>query len=378
MIISTSILQDIAQKILSTINTNDTVNNTDQLQLSVTENRLHLAVASDEYFVDIQLPFDVNEKLHAVVNANVFLKLITQTSTDNITLYTENDQTLHIKGNGDYVLPLLYGSNGEALHLDDIRIFNPTQVMTVSSDILTSLLKYNAKQLGTVKVASPLQRVFYLDEQGAITFTEGACINNFTLPQPTRVLLSLKLVKLFKLFQKDEPVNLTIGYDSVGGSEEIIQTKIKLCTPLVSISAILACDDSLLNSYPAKRIRESATANYPYSTTISKELLQAAVNRLLLFYSSADTLQPVGRFEFREDDVVIKDNRTKNAETVDYVNSIDGLHGLSYSAILNLNELKATLETCVDPYLTLHFGSDIALVIARSNVYNVIPQRGKE
>lgn len=377
MTIETKLLQDVAQKILSTINTNDTINSTDQLQLSTFNNQLHLSVASDEYFVDIQLPLNTYEEIHAVVNANVFLKLVSQTSTDNITLYVKDAQVLHVDCNGSYVLPLLYSSNGEALHLTDIKILNPTQCMSVSSDILISLLKYNAKQLGTVKVASPLQKVFYMDEQGAITFTEGACINNFTLPQPTRVLMSPKLVKLFKLFQKDEPVEIVIGYDSVGGSEEIIQTKIRFKTPLVSISAILTCDDSLLNSYPANRIRESASANYPYSTTISKDMMQAAINRLLLFYSSADVLQPIGLFEFREDDVVIKDNRTKNAETVDYVNSIDSLHGSSYTAILNLNELKATLETCVDSYLTIYFGSDIALVVARGNVYNVIPQRGK-
>lgn len=376
MTVETKILQDIAQKILSTINTNDAVNSTDQLQLSVNHNKLHLSVASDEYFVDIQFPSDVYEEMHVVVNANVFLKLVSQTSTDNITLWVKDDQVLHVDCNGNYVLPLLYASNGEALHLTDIKILNPTQHMTISSDTLTSLLKYNAKQLGTVKVASPLQRVFYVDEQGAITFTEGACINNFTLPQPTRLLMSPKLVKLFKLFQKDEPVDITIGYDAVGGSEEIIQTKIKFNTPLVSISAILTCDDSLLNSYPASKIRESAYANYPYSTTISRDLLQSAISRLLLFHSSADTLQPIGRFEFREDDVVIKDNRTKNAETVDYVNPVQSLT-FPYTAVINLNEVKATLDTCVEPYLTIHFGSDVALVIARGNIFNVIPQRGR-
>ena len=378
MILQTKELQDIAQKILSTINTNDTVNSTDQLQLSTTQGKLHLSVSSDEYFVDIQLPADVQEELHAVVNANVFLKLLTQTSVDSISLQVD-EQTLQVEGNGKYVLPLLYTSSGETLRLTGIQIFNPVQRMTISSDILASLLRYNAKQLSTVKVvASPLQKVFYMDECGAITFTEGACVNNFTLPQPTRVLLSPKLVKLFKLFQKDEPVEMIVGYDSVGGSAEIIQTKIQFATPLVTISAILTCDDTLLNSYPASRIRDSATANYRYSTVVSKDLLQAAVNRLLLFHSSTDVLQPIGKFVFRGDDVVINDIRTRNREVVDYVNSIDSLQYGEYTAVINLNEIKATLDTCSDSYLTVYFGSDVALVIARGNVYNVIPQRSSD
>ena len=216
-----------------------------------------------------------------------------------------------------------------------------------------------------------------MDECGAITFTEGACLNNFALSTPVQVLLGAKLVKLFKLFQNDEPVEMVVGYDSVGGSEEIIQTKVRFSTPLVNITAILTCDDSLLSSYPAKEIRASAMLAYPYSTSISRELLTAAVNRLLLFHSTSDALQPVVKFEFHADDVTISDNRTKNRETVDYLNTIDNIPA-KYTAVINLNELKATLDTCTEAYLSVHFGSDKALVIVRGNVYNIIPQRGNE
>ena len=46
-------------------------------------------------------------------------------------------------------------------------------------------------------VSNPIQRLYYMDERGAVTFTSGACINNFTLEKPVKILLNNKLVKLF-------------------------------------------------------------------------------------------------------------------------------------------------------------------------------------
>ena len=86
-----------------------------------------------------------------------------------------------------------------------------------------SLYNYNTKQLNIGSVAKPVQKMFYIDNEGCITFTSGACVNNFTLEKPIRVLLNSRLVNLFKLF-KDELVQFNLGYDPL--SETIIQTNI--------------------------------------------------------------------------------------------------------------------------------------------------------
>ena len=75
-----------------------------------------------------------------------------------------------------------------------------------------------------------------MDEKGAITFTNGACVNSFTLEQPVKLLFNNRLVKLFKLF-KDESVKFTIGYDPI--SDDIIQTKVRFATSDIIITAIL-------------------------------------------------------------------------------------------------------------------------------------------
>ena len=46
----------------------------------------------------------------------------------------------------------------------------------------------------------------------------------------------------------------------------------------------------------------------------------------------------------------------------------------NYTNSIDLLDLKSTLENCVEKYLTMNFGDGQAVVIARGNVYNVIPE----
>jgi hypothetical protein len=45
-----------------------------------------------------------------------------------------------------------------------------------------------------------------------------------------------------------------------------------------------------------------------------------------------------------------------------------------YETMLDLNDLKITLESCVESDLTFWFGDKQAIVIARGNIRNVIPE----
>ena len=152
--------------------------------------------------------------------------------------------------------------------------------------------KYNLKQ--TRNAVKTLQFKCYVDEQGAYTFTSGACVNDFTLEKPIRILLDTKLVKLFKLL-KNERVKFTLGYDPL--TDSIIQTKVRFETENIVLTAILACDNTLLNSVPVDLIRNNANYAYPYSIVLSKNLLSQALNRLLIF--SNKNVRTYGQFDFK-------------------------------------------------------------------------------
>ena len=372
IIIRTDELKDICSKILTAVDDSDLSVVTETLQLKTKDNALLLSVTNNEYFVEIKttLTGEVGD-FDATVNAKLFLKLISQITTETIE-FNAVENILTIKGNGTYKLPLIFDGD-KLLELPRIEIKNPTVNMCVDSTILHSILQYNSKELQKGSIVRPVQKLYYVDEKGAITFTTGACVNNFVLEKPISVLLNSKLVKLFKLF-KEGSVDFTLGYDAI--SDDTIQTKVKFENANVSITSILSCDDTLLRQVPVAGIRSRAEDSYENQVNINKDALIQTINRLMLFIQNGtkEIIRPYSKFEFKKDEVIIWDAKRENCESVSYVGG--EATNPNYTAILDLTDLKLTLESCTESYVTVKYGNSQAVVISRGNVSNVIPEVG--
>jgi hypothetical protein len=367
LVIKTDVFKDVCSKILTAVDSTELSIVTETLELIASGKTLVMGVTNREYFAEVRLEMAEEYDFHATVNASLFLKLVSQITTETIQL-TVSDNVLVVKGNGTYKLPLIFDGD-ELLTLPKIEIENTTSTFPIRAEVLNSILTYNSKELSKGVISRPIQKLYYMDEHGAITFTSGACVNSFTLPSPVRVLFNGRLVKLFKLF-KEGDVEFTLGFDAI--SADIVQTKVKFESEYVTITAILSCDDSLLQSVPVGGIRGRANADYPYSVNVNKDAIIQTINRLTLFNSGKTALsKPYGKFEFGTGSVTIYDYNKENSEVVNYSS---GEVSTPYTAMLNLNDLKTTLETCVESHLCISFGDSSAVVISRGNVKNVIPE----
>ena len=366
MVLRIEDLKDVCSKILSAVDSSELSVLTETLELKAENKILYMSVTNREYYVRVKLDLGEDVNFHATVNANLFLKLISQTTTDTVEITIDNN-ILIVKGNGIYKLPLIY-DNDKLLELPEIKINNVTSEFDINGDVLVSILTYNSKEITKGNIIRPVQKLYYIDEKGAITFTTGACVNNFKLEKPIKILLNQKVVKLFKLFKNDN-VHFKLGKDEI--SDEIIQTKVKFSNDSVEITAILASDDNLIASVPVDAIRNRANNVYPYSITINKDELIQAINRLLLFINSKEFMKTSSIFKFCNEYVIIKDSSGINNEKIYYSSPLDNC---DYTNSIDLLDLKVTLENCIEKYLTMNFGDGQAIVIARGNVYNIIPE----
>lgn len=368
MIIETIKLKEICSKILSAVDSSELSVITETLQIKAENNKLFLEVTNGEYFARINLDLAASENFHATVNANLFLKLISQVTTSDIELNV-TDKNLNVKANGTYKLPLIF-DNDKLLELPEIRINNITKTLTINSSILNSILTYNSKELTRGTISKPVQKLYYMDNEGAITFTTGACVNEFTLSEPLRVLLTSRVVKLFKLFH-DCDVKVNLGFDEV--SDTITQTKMSFISDLIEITAILPSTDSMLNSVPVSAIRGMANDIYDYSIVMNKDALLQTINRLLLFNTiGKESVKPYSTFEFKNNYVTVWDIDKQNSEDITYISP--SMLSNEYTAVLDLIDLKAVLETSSDQYVTLNFGNKRSFVIIKGKIKNIIPE----
>lgn len=361
-------LKDVCSTILPAVDSAELSSITETLELEIANKVLYLRVTNREYFVEAKLKVDTDETFKATVNANLFLRLVSQTTAESIELLVDNT-SLIFKGNGTYKIPLIFDRE-ELLVLPRIDIKNVTAEFDIDSEILNSIMDYNSKQITIGTLSKPVQKMFYIDEKGAVTFTSGACVNSFTLPKPVKMLVNLRLVKLFKLF-KEGKVQFKLGYDAI--SEDIIQTKVRFENSKICITAILSCDDTMLASVPVDAIRNRANSAYTYSVTLDKNVLIDTISRMKLFISSMKAANNYGKFVFDKDKVCISDRTGENKEELMYNNDTTSIEE-PYELYLDLNELLAVLDTCSGSHVVVKFGDKQAITINRGNIINVIPE----
>ncbi len=374
MIVETKEFKQICSKILSAIDSSSIDTNiTDTLELESKNGLLYLNVTNKEYYVSVFFPTNINDNLKATIAATTFLKLISQITTSEIELKVDNN-SLNIKGNGNYKLPLIF-NNDKLMELPKIEIINKTLTTTIDKSILDSIINYNSKEIIKENITKPVQKMYYIDDEGCITFTgTGACVNEFKLNTQFKILLNNKIIKLFKLFKSDI-IYFDLGYDAL--SDNIIQTKIKLYDGEIELTAILSCDDSLINSVPVKAIRNKTEFNYPYSIVLDKNLLSQALNRLMVFTkNNTNIIYNYYNFKFNQNNLIISDSSDINTEIIEYQNGVN--LNQNYSTMLNINELKLILDGCSDQYVTILFGNNSSILITRNNIKNILMEYSKD
>ena len=281
---------------------------------------LHLNVASMEYYVSVNLNLETEETFRAVIDAKVFLKLVSKLTSSSIELNVEGTN-LVLTGSGRYTFPLKLDVNNNLIKLPKININNVTANFAIDSAILASILKYNLNELETnsdsISKFRPAQSSLYLDQNCCIAWTQSSiCVNSFKLTNPIKILLNQKIVRLFKLF-KEGDVNFTLGFEEVGAK---LQTRIRFQSENIDITSIADNDVSLMNSVPIDAIRGLVEKTFPYSVNINTADLVGALQRLMLFETNIKTdADDISSFVFDSEKLTI--NKKENSEVVFYDNT---------------------------------------------------------
>ena len=374
MILKTKELKEVASKILLATGVDKSAAN---LELVANDTNLFLNVTNKEYFVSCKYVLDEAVSLRAVVDAAQFLNLVAGLTTDTFELAVK-DTYINIKANkSNYKLAMIF-ENDHLMELPAIRIQNKTVEMPISNDILQSILNVNGKEIEKARNldVNELQKLYYIDDTGAFSFTTGACLNSFKLEKPVKLLLNDRIVKLFKLFKDD--VQFALGQDALPNGE--VRTKVAFWTADTYVAAYVNCDNILLSKIqgPCDATKRFISEKYDYSVVLSVTSLSAAISRLMLFTKNsidkANMAMVPATIEITADDFVITDT-LGNTETVQVENG--SFVTDTYSMKVNLFDLKNVLDSCKNEHITLNCGNGRSVVINRGTICNLIPELKK-
>jgi DNA polymerase III sliding clamp (beta) subunit (PCNA family) len=369
MLINTKEFKEVASAILLAVDENAA-----NLELAAKDANLRLNVTNREYYVSKIFHLSEAEEFHAVVDAQLFLGLISGITTETFELSIKDNVVLIKAGKSKYKAPMIY-ENDSLAALTPITVKNVTVSMGFPKDVMQSILNVNSKELLKVKNldVNPLQKLYYIDETGCFTFTTGATVNKFVLEKPIKLLLNDKIVKLFRLFQ----TNATLYYGVDASADGSAQTKIVISTADTYLSAVINADDVLLNDIqrPCAAAKSYIDETYANHLVVSSTELSAAVARLMLFTKNRVANQNMRHIPatvaFTETEMSITD-ALDNTEVVgieagSYVDS-------AYSMVINLADLKLVLDSCKNEHITINCGNHRSIIINRGAITNLLPE----
>ena len=372
MILNTKIFQESANKILIAAELDKTAAN---LEIVTKDKALYLNVTNKEYYVSVKYDIEIEESFRAVVDASLFLSLISGISAETFEIQIKDNYILVKAGKSSYKVALIY-ENDEIMTLPVLQLVNKTVEMPIDKNILQSILNINSKEIAKAKkalVRSEAQTLCYIDQNGAFTFTDSACLNSFTLEKPIKLLINYRVIKLFKLFNTN-PM-LSFGYDLAPNGAT--KAKLVLETENIYLAALINCEDRLLDRIqkPYNATKKYFAATYPSNFVISTNVLSAAIARLMLFSknSGESTAQVIpGTFVFKGDEIIIQDKQ-HNTEIV-VIENEDSYLVDNYSMTLNLIDLKTILDSYKNEHVTINCGNSQAVVITRQNISHLLPE----
>lgn len=379
MILKTKTFQEAANKILVAVGLDRTAAN---LELATKGNALYLRVTNREYYVAVKFDLQEPTDFRAVVDANLFLNLISGLNTEEFKLEIKDTHVVVKAGKSSYKLAMIY-ENDQLMKLPIIKLDKDqiTVEMGIAQDILMSILNVNGKEIQKAKRldVNELQRYYYIDETGCFTFTTGACVNSFTLEKAIKLLLTDKVVKLFKLFESD----VWMSYGHQVGTDGSLQPIVVFQTEGVYVASRLLNDETCIQKIkaPCDAMKNLIKEAYDHTLVLSAIDLTAAINRLLMFHKNssakADLSFVPSLVEFTDTELTISDLSGDNKEiiTIENGSTTPG----NYSMGVNLIDLKSVLDSCKNEHITMNCGNRKSIIINRGTISNVIAEtRTKE
>ena len=148
------------------------------IEIESTENdSLSIKVGNYDYYLEANVPIEVSdndsEPLHATVTAETFIPLVSKLEEEYITISERMNALILSTIKSEYTFPIIK-EMGKVKSIDSIK-FNPTRCTRskIKGYYLSSIADTNAKGLVDALFSKDIQQFVYVDNEGALTYTEN-------------------------------------------------------------------------------------------------------------------------------------------------------------------------------------------------------------
>jgi len=340
------------------------------VELIVVDENLKLQVANFDYSLEAKIPceFISGTDFDVTVVADQFIPLISKLDSKYVDLVIQNN-ALNIKTESNsYMLPLIREA-GETKQLDMIQFNTLTaDSINVSDDILYSIATTNVKGLLESIYSSDIQQFIYMDEKGAITFTENIYINYYKneLEKPFKILLNTTQAKLLKAFLGEKSIKLYVepNYSYESPKRACIESE------NVKLNMVVQSQENI-DRFPSIRLRELSDRVQSTHVIVDRKVLDKALARLMIFDKKFDaTVLNCSKIVFEPNQMKLISILNNNYEIVPYVHCEEPV---DREFIIRFADLVKQIKVITSKEIDISYGETPALVL-NSEIKQLIPE----
>lgn len=295
-------LQELVSKSVKGASGNKMIPITGLMCVQLEGNKLTLTTTDATNYLEIIEDKVEGEDFYVTVPVDVFSKLVSKTTSENIILTLE-ESCLKFKGNGNYSIELPLDEEGAMVRFPKYKFDSKAKKFTVNLSTIKTILSVNKSALA-VEMDEPHLTGYYCDENCVITTdTFKVCGNNIALFN-TPVLVPSEVMDLLALM-----------------TEEKITAQVSGSKMLFTTSNVVVYGVQLENieKYPVEAVKQYLETEFTSCCKLPKALVMAVFERLSLFVTEYDKNGIY--MTFTKDGVSFSSKQSTGTEMVSYSGS---------------------------------------------------------
>lgn len=352
--IGTEKLKDLVSRSAKGVGNNKLIPLTSLMAIEVKDNQLTLITTDATNYLYITEDKVVADDFYVVVDADVFSKLISKMTCDNVVLEIKSGlQALEVKGNGTYKLELPLDENGEPIRYPD-----PVSKLDLSEGITDTInrstiqvIRETIKPALAVTLENPCYTGYYMGHDVVATDTYKIASMDVKMFEEAK-LVSPQLVDLLAVMTEEK-----ISVDICGND-------IVYSTP-----TCIVCGKFMegIEDFAIDPIMELVNTEFDSVCSVPKNALLQLLDRLSLFVGTYDkntihlTFTPVG--------LQVSSKAATGVEIINYTAS-DNFR--DFTCAIDIQMFTQEVKAISNDVIELHYGEDNAIKMTDGNITIIV------
>ena len=376
--VNISKLKDITSKINVAVEKNKLNPKAGWIEIeSISNEKMSLKVSNFEYYLEVIVPiscdnYTENSKIHATITADTFVPLVSKLDDDYVYISERYNSLIFTTSNNEYTFPIIK-EMGKVKSIDTIKFFPKNSInIELNGSDLYSISNINVKGLLDSLFSKEIQQYIYIDNKGAITFTENIYINDFKNNYDTefKFLLNSSQAKLLKIFDVFDKVFVSVekseSYESSLKVNMLAKSDYSLSLTFIVQS------QQMTDKFPSIKLGALASAVSNTHVILDKKKFEKALQRLMVFDKKWDiTDMSYSKIVFSEKSLKLVSIKSKNYEIINYINYENSLE---HESIIRFADLMNQIKAAQGKELDISYGDNPAIVINSYNLKQLIPE----